>query len=420
MGLILGIDLCDSFSQISVYSPEKKAPEPLLLGGAESNGLISTTLCKVRGQDSWLIGTEAYQRALMGEGTMVDKLVKLLMRDTSATIEGVQYSAVQLMAAFITQLIRLPKIIYKEEEIDGIAFGLRQLDPDLLDRLTEACDLCGLDRKKVRFLSHTECFAYYVASQPKDLWPNTAAAFDLTEAGLDYFEMQVIRGRRPQILQAAREPLDEAFDLDLLETPMGERMADTILSACADRKLQKKLVSSVFLTGEGFISVDFAKEFLKKVCNKRKVFSGQHLFADGAALIAYDGTLPESAFPYLCLCEGRLASTISLYALQDGKNEQLILASAGSNWYESKASAEFILDDVHTLELMVTPFATQRVETISLSLDELPARPNKTTRIQLIVSFSSESRVTVRVIDKGFGEIFPASGIVIRKDFLIS
>ena len=138
------------------------------------------------------------------------------------------------------------------------------------------------------------------------------------------------------------------------------------------------------------------------------------------SLEAPDGTLPESAFPYLCICEGRLASTISLYALQDGKNEQLILASAGSNWYESKASAEFILDDVHTLELMVTPFATQRVETISLSLDELPARPNKTTRIQLIVSFSSESRVTVRVIDKGFGEIFPASGIVIRKDFLIS
>ena len=29
-------------------------------------------------------------------------------------------------------------------------------------------------------------------------------------------------------------------------------MADTILSACADRLLQKKLISSVFLTGEGF------------------------------------------------------------------------------------------------------------------------------------------------------------------------
>ena len=420
MGLILGIDLCDSFSQISVYSPEKNAPDPLLLGGSDAGGMISTTLCKVKGSDRWLIGTDAYQRALMGEGTMVDKLVKLLMRDTSATIEGVRYSAVDLMAAFIEQLIRLPRIVYKEEETDSIAFSLRVLDPDLLDRLTEACDKCGLDRSHVRFLSHTECFAYYVASQPKELWPNTVSSFDLTDAGLDYLEMKVVRGRRPQILQASREALDEAFDLDLLESPMGERMADTILSACADRLLQKKLVSSVFLTGEGFTTVDWAKEFLKKICNKRKVFSGQHMFADGAALIAYDSTLKESRFPYLCICEGRLSSTISLYALQDGRNEQLILAAAGSNWYEAKASAEFILDDIHTLELMVTPFATQRVETISLSLDELPARPNKTTRVEVIVSFASENRVTVRVVDKGFGDLFPASGTVIRKDFLIS
>lgn len=420
MGLVLGIDLCDSFSQISVFSPEKNQPEPLILGGSESTGLIPTALCKLKGKASWLIGTEAYQRALMGEGTMVDKLVMLLQRQGSATLDGVQYSAVELLAAYIGQLLRLPRIVYNEEEIDSIAFGLRKLDPDLLDRMTEVCDKCGLPRERVRFLSHTECFAYYVAEQPKELWPNLVVAFDLTDAGLDYFELRAIRGRKPQILEAHREPLDEAFDLDLLETPMGERMADTILSACCDRMLQKKLISSVFLTGEGFTSVDFCPEFIKKLCNKRKVFGGQHLFADGAALVAMDSSRETPTFPYVCICEGRLASTISLFAVQDGKNEQIVLASAGSNWYEARSSAEFILDEVHTLELTVTPFATQRQETISISLDELPARPNKTTRVQVVISFASESRVTVRVVDKGFGEIFPSSGIVIRKDFLIS
>ena len=197
-------------------------------------------------------------------------------------------------------------------------------------------------------------------------------------------------------------------------------MADTILSACADRLLQKKVITSVYLTGEGFTSADWAPEFVRKLCNKRKVFLGQHLFADGAAFIAYDSTLPQSNYPYICLCEGRLASTISLYAVRGGKNEPLTLASAGSNWYEAKASALFILDDVHTLEILVTSFATQRVETISLSLAELPARPNKTTRIEVIVSFSSENHVTVRAIDRGFGELFPASGLSFRKDFLIS
>ena len=159
---------------------------------------------------------------------------------------------------------------------------------------------------------------------------------------------------------------------------------------------------------------------MKKICNKRKVFGGQHLFSDGACLVAYDSTLPESAYPFICICEGRLSSSISVYAVRDGKNEQLVLASAGSNWYEARVSAEFILDDVHSLDLMITPFSTQRVETISISLAEMPARPNKTTKVQLIVSFASENHVTVRVVDRGFGELFPATDMVIRKDFLIS
>ncbi len=418
--LILGIDLCDTYSQVSVFSPESGAPAAVQMGSDESSCMIPTVLCKMRGRDEWLIGSEAYRRALMGEGTMVDKLVKLLHKNGSATIEGVQYSAVQLMSHYIGQLLSLPRAKYGVKEVRCVAFGLRELNPDLLDRLTAACDLTGLSRDRLRFLSHTECFSYYVAAQPKDLWPNMVVAFDLTDEGLDYYELRAIRGRRPQVLEARREPLEEAFDLDILETPMGEKMADTILSSCADRMLMKKLVSSVFLTGEGFASVNWAPEFLKRLCNKRKVFGGQHLFADGAALIAYDSTLPASAYPYVCICEGRLSSSISLYAVHEGKNEQLMLATAGSNWYEARVSAEFILDDVHSLELLVTPFATQRVETISISLAELPARPNKTTRIQVIVSFASENHVTVRVVDKGFGELFPASGMVIRKDFLIS
>ena len=54
-----------------------------------------------------------------------------------------------------------------------------------------------------------------------------------------------------------------------------------------------------------------------------------------------------------------------------------------------------------------------------IPLEELPARPNKATRVELIVSFSGDDTMTVRVIDKGFGDLFPASDIMIRKDFHI-
>ncbi len=418
--LLLGVDLCDTYSQISCFSPEKRDAEPVLLGQEESSCLIPTVLCKIKGENTWLIGAEGYRRALLGEGTMVDKLVKLLKRDGTATIEGVVYSATDLIALYLARILELPKKKYGTEELAAMVVSLQELDAEMLDRLTKACDRIGIPRSKVQFLSHTECFSYFAASQPGELTANLVVAFDLTDNGLNYFELNTVRGRRPQVLEARRESLEDTFDLNLLETPMGERMADTILSACADRMLQKKLVSAVFLTGSGFTDIGWAKEFIRKLCNKRKVFQGQHLFADGAAYIAYDSTLSESAYPYVCICEGRIAATISLYALQDGKNEPIVLASAGSNWYEARASAEFIVDDVQNLELLVTPFSTQRVESITISLAELPARPNKTTKIEVIVSFTSENCVTVRVVDKGFGELFPASGRTLRKDFLIS
>ena len=419
-GLILGIDLTDSYSQISCFSPESMTAEPVLLGTEENSCLIPTVLCKIRGKDEWRIGSEGYRRALMGEGTMVDKLVKLLRRDGTATIEGVCYSAVDLLTLFLERILALPREKYGQQRVAGLAITLRKLEADLLDRLVLACDRLKIPRGRVRFLSHTECFAYYVVSQSKDIWVNQVAAFDLTDDGLDSFEMKVARGRKPQVLEARREALEEGFDLDLLSTPMGERMADTILSAVADRMLARKVITSVFLTGEGFSSADWAGDFTRKLCNKRKVFLGQHLFSDGAAYIAFDRSLRESRYPFLCLCEGRISSTISLYAVQNGKNESLVLAAAGTNWYEARSSAEFILDDTHTLELQVTSFASQREESISLSLAELPARPNKTTRIEVILSFASENHVMLRVVDKGFGELFPSSGLSFRKDFLIS
>ena len=136
--------------------------------------------------------------------------------------------------------------------------------------------------------------------------------------------------------------------------------------------------------------------------------------------MAYDYLQEKTAYPFICTCEGRIASTVSLYAVYDGRKEQVVLASAGSNWYEAKARVEFILDDIRTLEMTVTPVGSQRVENISISLDELPARPNKTTRVEVILSFSSEKCMTVRVIDRGFGDLVPASGKVIRRDFIIN
>lgn len=419
-GLLLGIDLCDDYSQVSCFRPLDMEPEPVALGDDTFSGLIPTVICKKKGEDAWYIGEEAYRLALFGGGTMVDKLVKLVRKEGYATIEGVRYTAEDLLRIYLEKILELPKKKYGLEEIESLVFTVQDLEGHFLDKLIQVAESCGVMRDAVHVLSHTESFIYYVISQKKEVWANQTCLLDLTEDGLHYYEMKVIRGRKPQVIEAEHKKLEEGFSLDVLDTPAGEHLADTILTACAERLFQKKLISSVFLTGKGFTNSDWAPGFLKVACNRRKVFAGQHLFANGAAYVAFDVLQEDSAYPYICICEGRIRSTVSLYAIYGGRKEQVVLASAGCNWYEAKSSVEFIVDDVPMLDLAVAPVGSQRVEKVSISLDELPARPNKTTKIEVIVSFSDEKCMTVRVVDKGFGELFPATGKVIRRDFFIS
>ena len=91
-GLMLGIDICDDYTQISRFDPDKLDAYAVGIG-EEEEVLIPTMICKKKGEKNWLIGEEAYRSALFGAGSMVDKLVKLASRGGTATIECVVYTA---------------------------------------------------------------------------------------------------------------------------------------------------------------------------------------------------------------------------------------------------------------------------------------------------------------------------------------
>ncbi len=417
-GLILGIDICDDYTQISLFDAE--ACDAQAVGfGEEEKVLIPTMVCKKKGESTWLIGEEAYRAALFGEGSMVDRLVKLVSKEGTATIEGVMYTAKEMFRTYLEQVLAIPRQKTGVQKIASIAYTLRQADAKVMDVLVELSDQLGIPRERVHILNHTEAVLFFVLSQKPEIWANQVSVFDLVDHGLHYYEFGMVRGRRPQVVEVVHEELQEGFSLEILETPSGERLADRILSTCANRLMGKKVVSSVFLTGKGFENLEWPEEFLRFVCTKRRVFGGQGLFSKGAAFVAFDSLQAVSSYPYICICEGRIRSQVSLDVQYEGRMRQLIVASAGSNWYETKAAVTFVLDGTDRVDFMVTPVGSSMPTRYSVELDEFPKRPNKTTKIEVIVSFTGERAMTVRVFDKGFGELFPSSGKMIRKDFYI-
>ena len=292
-GLVIGLDLNDDYTRISCYDEEK-------------SWTIPTVICRKKQEEVWLAGEDAYACTLVGEGVIVDKLLKMVRKDGTSTIGGIRYTGRELLNLFVRKMLEYPMKEFGENEVDQLVISLQQVDAKMTDTLMYCADFLGIPREKVHVISHMESFVYYVLSQKKDLWTNQVGLFDLSNQRLCYYEMKVQRGLRRNMVQADSENMEEAFNLDILDSPSGSRLADRILCSCGERLLSKKLFSSIFLTGKGFDRTDWAGEFMKLVCHRKKVFAEPVLFARGAAYKGADCRQSATSYPYIFICEGRL------------------------------------------------------------------------------------------------------------------
>ena len=86
--LKLGLDLCDGYTRLSCWGQEKTWTMP-------------TVACRKKEEDVWLVGEEAYASALMGDGVIVDKLLKLVLKDGTSTISGTKYRGMEILQRFL-------------------------------------------------------------------------------------------------------------------------------------------------------------------------------------------------------------------------------------------------------------------------------------------------------------------------------
>ena len=347
----------------------------------------------------------------------MDKLIKMVKKEGTATLSGTKYQGLELLKIFIKQVLKLPMEEFFCEEIKQLVITSQSVDAKLMDALMYCADYLEIPRERVHVVSHTECFVYYTLNQKKEVWNNQVCVFDLSEDAFHYHELKVQRGLRKMMVFAEDEALEESFNLNILDTPSGGKLADKILYSCGERLLQKKLFSSVFLTGKGFEHHDWAEQSMKLLCSRRKVYMEPELFARGAAFKGMDYVSESTAFT--CICEGRLHSTVSVKVIHKERETQLLVASAGDNWYEAKSSVDLIVDNQDYVEFMVTPMDPKQKRLVKVPLEGFPKRPGRTTRLGISVGFLDEKTMAVVMKDKGFGELFPSTNAVVRQEVML-
>ena len=404
-GLVLGVDLCDTYTSITALEPER-------------TWTIKTAVCKNRQSEEWYVGEEASARAMAGD-LHWDSLLSRIQRDEKEPERENGYTGLDLLKRFLKEALELPKKEAGKEEVSQLAIALRKPEIRLMDSLLYCADYLGIDRSRVHIVSHTESFVYYVMSQKRDVWSNQVGMFELSEGCAGYYELKTQRGSRGMIVTADREELQEEITMEYLKRPEGAASEDQFLAACADRILDKRLFSAVILTGDGFATTDWAHSFMKKICSKRRVFAEYGLFSKGAAYRGADYERERTDYPFICICEGRLQYTISLRVLNRGKDTSLVLAAAGDNWYEARSTVDLIADGEDHLEFVISSLDQRKKRVVPVALQDFPIRENKTNRIQVTIGFSDESTMIIMVKDKGFGELFPATKAMVRQEVVL-
>ena len=419
-GIVVGYDLAKDDCRISYFREGMEDMEDVAFSDSDHPYLIKNSICKRKGKDEWLIGQDAYETALFGDGMIVDKLLRLVERGGFTTFEGVRYSSDDLLYHFLSETL---KALYKAagtDQIERMTVCLQELDSRIMDAIVRAFQKLGLSREKLHVISHTESYLYYAMSQKRDLWANLSILYDLSGDGLNYYELRVRRGIQPNIADAKRTFLEEGFSLDILDSPAGRRMADSIMVSSVERQLGKKLVSSVYLSGAGMDHCrDWGEQFLRILCSHRRVFYVENLFAHGAVFEASDRLRETTRYPFRIMCEGRINVDIAMDVYVGTQQKTLTIANVGSNWYDARAEFDIIPDHEENLRLRVKKLGEARPLNLEIPFGDLLKNGNKKQRIGVRVFFTSDNDFMVILRDKGFGEFYPSTDKVVQQSFRI-
>ncbi|MDO4438837.1 MAG: DUF5716 family protein [Eubacteriales bacterium] len=403
MSLSIGIDLCDDYTAVCINE--------------DRSLILPTVICRDKIKEKWYIGEEAYSITLKGQGVMTDKLVKLLQKNGTSTISKRIYKAEELIREYFNALMEM--IIGRRpiEDIDKLVLCIRKPDISLMDKLMDILKSIGIRQENISIISHEEAFCYYTLSQDKKLYDNMVCMFDLSDEELTYYEFKVVRGTGRNIAVAEGTDLEEAFHIDILKNESGRKLGDRIILSCAKKMMEEKIFSAVFLTGKGFENLDWAKDFKEYICKRRRVLQEQGIFARGAAILAMDKLRPKSEFPYEIFCDTRFKTELSLRLLVNNRNSKLILTAAGESWYGYSAYVEFIPNEQNYVDIDIMPVDKYKDKRVArISLEEFPKRPNRCTRVGMSLKLITPGRLEIVLKDKGFGDIYPVSGIEIREE----
>jgi hypothetical protein len=411
--VVVGIDFGNSYSQISYCRADQSMPETISLVMGEEQYNIPTLLCRKKCEDGsldWSVGKEALKNSAEGQGSLVEDLVLVVKNDVTLKVGEEEFSADELLEIFIRKLIGLLSAYTGGDDIAAVTFTMRDLTPELMEKIKACSALIFKKNTNIYFLSHEDCFFQYMIHQPEEMWIQDVLLYDYRVDGVKSYLLSMNRKTIPVACF-----IESAFHADMRVEDLKDKKPeekDKLFLDILRKNCEEKIVTSVFLLGEYF-SKEWCRESLKYMCRGRRVFQGNNLFSKGACYGAREKTFPSTlATSYIYLSDDKLKANVGMTCDKGQTEIYYPILNAGTSWFEADKSLDVMLVKGNLITLNIVPIDGNISRTAKISLEGLKVRGNKTNRVGLHFYMENPTALWLEITDLGFGEIFPSTGQV--------
>lgn len=410
--ILVGYDLRDTYAQISYMGSSMEEPETAALVTGTELYNIPAVLCKRHNVNQWYFGKDALKAAEEGNGTLVTDLLQNALTGKTIEVAGESFDPLALLTLFVRRSLSLLGLVCSPEKIDAIMFTVESLTDDMVRILGEMSANLGLKKATVYFQSHMESLFHFMMYQPQDLWMRNVYVCDFDGTTMYHYMMERNLRTTPTVVIIHRKETkdvivpEKASDMEL--EYIKPRLDEQFLSLLYNQ-LEGKDVSSAYLLGDGFRG-EWMQKSLQYVCRGRRGFLGNNLFSKGACYTLKDKEIPgERTKNHVYLGPDKLKANLGMQAVRNRSEVYHALLDAGVNWYDIQKTIRFYAPADGNFDLIITPLDGKNAEVRNIVMDEMPDRPDGTTLIEMTLSMSGPNKFCMKLVDKGFGDIFPAT-----------
>ena len=408
---IIGYELGKQYVQMSYLKIGEKEPQTLSMVAGQEQYNIPFVLYKQEDKNLWYIGKDALARQKEQGGMLLKDLLENACKEEITEVNLESYDSAALLALYVKRSLTYLSMIAPLEKIAAIMFTVENLDLRTVEVLRKMVDFLQLPQIMIQFMGKEESFYYYNLHTDVSLWNNQVYLYEMQRGKLTSYELSLNRQTKPIVTLIEKKDYDAFPKVDELpETQEEKELWDETFLKYVKEDMEEKIVSTVYLIGDGFLGEWYQKS-VRFLCTKRRVFLGNNLYSKGACYALWDKVEPgELSGSYVYLGTDKLKANVGMEIIRQGTPSYLAILDGGNSWYDSKKEWDMILESDNRLVFRITPLNGKNVTQTQVILHGLQMQKTPLCRIHAEVYMETPQCMKIKLWDKGFGEFYPSGG----------